>query len=856
MDNRAAIKSKRGFRQSLSKGAMRMSFYKVAKPEEEEQAVEAGDALNTSLDSISKSLFQNDKKDSPKKRFTRRNNSSPTSVAKALLSNAIDQFDNLSPNSLFKLLKDLKWKSAASRSVEFPEEPCRWVVKYDERNIKMLWKRLPIHEACIRQPTPEVVAALLDANPSGASAKDNQGRTPLHYAVIHGAHIDVVHLLMHAAYDVATEKDFFYKLPKDYAHTTTFTHKTEVIAALTLKSRQDVASAASGVRVLLQKSHPTHGAGMGASREFISDPVEEQLAQALAEADAANTISEVARANEEVFRVQIRELKEKIIGMQKQLKEEEQGRERHENCIFLLERKQQTLVTALAKKDTDIDSLQNRIKDDKKLRQSEAAMRNKLKHSVSCLTEKLNSSGIETDYWKEEAAKIATAKNEVETKNKSLEELLKVYHDRSQEFEAKFNEVKVYMTNAENATMQSSDVVTGMAEKVAISKSEKDNLKQELVEAKSVSTDHSNKVAILEQLLTTAEDERIELEYHCEDLEENLVHSNEEVKAHKAIVKGYHEKVTRLEEAFNQVSRHLVERTIDLSEAKITAEELEAEIVAIRKEHNDAKDGDTSRANAEIDALLNDHEKALENIEELRSLIVEYDESNEDMMQRCAEYENKVKLLNELSEEEESKIEDLEQIVHSLEDNNRKLESKYSQCKLKLHVCKEEHSKQIAYLEKVVKGLREEAFDAALHFEKEKKQLKHELRKKKDIQWNPGRDVEDRAAWGFPANNADNKKTTRDTSTQRVRWQSRRTLAGDSQAPRGYRPDGLDDSDNRSVATSISMRSINSAASASSSRSTNSAGNAYSTRSSLALRTQRALKHRIPSRSRSLNESL
>ena len=185
----------------------------------------AQDAIGK-LNCISKSLFSGAKKDSPKKY----SKNSPTSVTAKNVGRGTPElinYDSLPPESLFKLLKDLKWRLAASRAIQMQDETRQWVVKYDEKRTKMLWKRLPIHEACIRLPSTEVISKLLDCYPEGASAKDNQHRTPLHHAVIHGAHIDIIYLLLNVAYEATQEKDFFNKIPQDYAYTTTFAHKTD-----------------------------------------------------------------------------------------------------------------------------------------------------------------------------------------------------------------------------------------------------------------------------------------------------------------------------------------------------------------------------------------------------------------------------------------------------------------------------------------------------------------------------------------------------------------------------------------------------------------------------------------------------
>lgn len=810
----------------------------------------AKDAMET-LNCISKNLFSSTKKDSPKKYAKRQYRGSPTSVtAKEIIGDTkVLNFDTLAPESLFKLLKDLKWKSAASRTVQFQDETRRWVIKYDDkkRSNQMLWKRLPIHEACIRQPSTEIIAALLDSYSAGASAKDNKGRTPLHHAIIHGAHIDVIYLLLHAAYDVTQDQDFFNKIPRDYSYTTTFSHKAEVIAALSLKSKQDIASAAAGVRVLLRRSHPTHGAGLGNSNVSETSALEEQLAQAMTEVDAANTMREVATANEEVFRMEIRELKEIMIGMQTLIDEDSKCRERNENCIFLLEKKLQAVVPAIAGKDQDIKTLKNRLREERTQGKSESVMRRKLKDTVTSLTSKLNASSAETNHWKNEAEILAKLKNEAETKQRSLEDLMNVYKKRSDEFEEKFNEVKVHITTAENATFKSSAAATGMAEQIVSSRWQKEESADELLQANNSCTESSNKATILEQLLTTAEDEKIQIEQRCTELEEELVNSQEEVAAHKVIIQEYHEKVSNLKDSLYQMSGQLVDRSGELNAVKSTVRKLEKDIATIENERDDATKEKT------YEKEINFRDDATGRIEELQSLILDYDDENQNLAEKCATYEKELDMLTDFTDDAESKIEDLEQLVRSCEKHNAELESKYKSCKAKLHTCKEGFEHRVASLEDLVKSTRVKAFESNSRLEKEKRQLRKELQVIKKV-------IKNEKGKRSPRDHIGSDRTwdnlTRDLSNDLTKDLSRSSVEsahsiyreGDHKEISAFRSDlsrsrysasQYDDTDQMSVSTSISAaKSVNSTNSGSSLKSTSS----WRSASSL---THRSLKYRI-----------
>ena len=634
-------------------------------------------------ESISKSLFYNSpKKDTPKMdRTPVLSSGSPVSVTtKTLLTDIDIIYDALSPDGLFKLLKELQWKVAVSRIAQYQGESSRWVKNYDDKNFKMLWRRLPIHEACIRQPTAEVIAALLDSYPPGAKAKDNQGRTPLHYAVIHGAHIDVIHLLLHASYDVILAQDFFFKIPKDYAHTTTFTHKAEVIAALTRKNKQDIAVSAAGVRVLIQASHPTHGAG----RNDRTPVLDEELHQSLAEVDAAYTMRDVALVNGEVFRMQLREMKEKLIGQGKRMEEMNEIRERNENCIFLLEKKHHHVVTAAAKKDEEIHNLQKQAEKDKQQRHADVVMRNKLKITVSSLTERLNGNNEESvEYWKLKAGKWEASNNEAEEKRRSLEELVKVYQDRSRDFEEKFNSVKVHIAIAESAALQTSS----MEKEVASSKLYKRASEKELSEIKSICTESAEKSGLMEDLLYASEAASISVGKQIAVLEEDLAKSRQEAAALKSIVKTYHAKVSHVEECVVRLTGHLAERIKMLNAADSTVHIVEEEL------HSLVKDNDNAEARITI----------------LEDLVCEYDQQNHILEEKSTACEEELEALFKFRDDAEAKIASLEELVSGYEDN-AKLNLKYTSYKIqnksRMQACKSEFQEQISPLGDVVKMYR------------------------------------------------------------------------------------------------------------------------------------------------------
>jgi ankyrin repeat protein len=75
----------------------------------------------------------------------------------------------------------------------------------------------PLHEACKREDSLLIVQDLMARlTREQCMAKDNEGRTPLHYAIYWSSSVDVVQELVHAAYELIHVKDLKGKTPMDY----------------------------------------------------------------------------------------------------------------------------------------------------------------------------------------------------------------------------------------------------------------------------------------------------------------------------------------------------------------------------------------------------------------------------------------------------------------------------------------------------------------------------------------------------------------------------------------------------------------------------------------------------------------
>lgn len=78
---------------------------------------------------------------------------------------------------LYESITNEDWDSALEAVAFNPLEARTWVVRYNEEEAGggVLWRFLPIHSACARQPPARVLRALLETYSEGVSSEDDQG---------------------------------------------------------------------------------------------------------------------------------------------------------------------------------------------------------------------------------------------------------------------------------------------------------------------------------------------------------------------------------------------------------------------------------------------------------------------------------------------------------------------------------------------------------------------------------------------------------------------------------------------------------------------------------------------------------
>ena len=95
---------------------------------------------------------------------------------------------------LYEAISNSDWDGAYVALKKNPNEAQTWVVRYDDED-QIMWRFLPIHSACARQPPYSLIKALIKEYPEGVNERDDQGMYPLHYACGNQAALRVIRTL-------------------------------------------------------------------------------------------------------------------------------------------------------------------------------------------------------------------------------------------------------------------------------------------------------------------------------------------------------------------------------------------------------------------------------------------------------------------------------------------------------------------------------------------------------------------------------------------------------------------------------------------------------------------------------------
>jgi len=455
-------------------------------------------------------------------------------------------YDEPQTNGLFKLLEDLQWKKAGLTLKQFPNEAKVWATKNAHSQVG--WRRLPIHEACIRQPTADIIYDLLICFPTSAQETDNFDRTPLHCAIINNANIDVIYLILDAHYNATHTEDFFGKMPKDY-----IPGSDDAIAVALEKNMEYISLAASNARSKLEASISHIAVNNHCDNGYISSKrdtklyqastmeslLDEELAQARVEADSAYSQRDIAIAKNDAMLIQNQELQNELQRKQEIIDNVEGLADRNRNLSKLLnyfEMQNQTLHDEI-KRDKEAADAKS-----KGLAEKNQLEKDKLKATIGTLAKKL------TDNMRihlDETVYELKQSEEIDSRDKSI-------------FDMK-NEIQRLM----NYKCSAEEKMESLEEMVDVYKfASKDlQLKCIYLDDKIKKSTANSQIAKLEEDLESSKRAKISLEKDVSLLTSYNIINNDKIEKLGCVVKNYQIKVGNLEEGYFTMTDQLIERT-------------------------------------------------------------------------------------------------------------------------------------------------------------------------------------------------------------------------------------------------------------------------------------------------------
>lgn len=115
---------------------------------------------------------------------------------------------------LFRLVLKKDWEGVSTRLHLFPDEASTWIVtKGFNGNLRFL----PLHKACVLNPPPAIIMALISAFPESVTRSDQDGWLPLHCACFYNAPMASIEAIIQADPKAAQKKDDDGRLPLHYA---------------------------------------------------------------------------------------------------------------------------------------------------------------------------------------------------------------------------------------------------------------------------------------------------------------------------------------------------------------------------------------------------------------------------------------------------------------------------------------------------------------------------------------------------------------------------------------------------------------------------------------------------------------
>jgi len=309
-----------------------------------------------------------------------------------------------SPTPLYISLLKKEWSAAIVRTRAAPDEAKTWVSRA-EPNGSLRWRLLPIHAAIIFRAPENVIEALLDAYPSAAREKDDQGMLPLHLAFRNEASESNVSMLLQAFPGSVDVKDCKGRTPTDIASSINSASRDIYLQLLTGMS--SISSSSTG------------------DEEYTADVIAKQ-----------SNAASAAQAKSEAELIKVTSSHQKELG-----DVQNDARSKASEMQIVVER----LKEELAKAECRTEVLSNHVKDLEDALSCKSTERQRLEEKANALSAKLkdfetNTSEIslqvekdrlETEKRKLEAS-LSQSKFNLADANKHIEELRKDFDNRLQ----------------------------------------------------------------------------------------------------------------------------------------------------------------------------------------------------------------------------------------------------------------------------------------------------------------------------------------------------------------------------------------------------------------------------------------
>mmetsp|Transcript_14209 Transcript_14209/g.34261 ORF Transcript_14209/g.34261 Transcript_14209/m.34261 type:complete len:404 (+) Transcript_14209:294-1505(+) len=119
---------------------------------------------------------------------------------------------------LFRAIEEMEWKEAQNIARKSPNQVKTWIRSVGTENTTFDWskfKRLPIHEACMRQAPAWFISELLSKYPESVSMTTNLEELPLHLAVDKDCGLDVVNMILASNVSAIVAQDQTGRTPID-----------------------------------------------------------------------------------------------------------------------------------------------------------------------------------------------------------------------------------------------------------------------------------------------------------------------------------------------------------------------------------------------------------------------------------------------------------------------------------------------------------------------------------------------------------------------------------------------------------------------------------------------------------------